>query len=284
MENKINDRYWTVEEIRPHIKKYKSYRIVDGKPRWVIVDENGKIINRNPNNELKGLEKEIQISYSRGNKKIYKHNDSNTCNRCNINFAIAKGNPRMDNDNGKWLCKKCYDRDYQKNNPNSTNNTIKSLANCRTKNQDPNSSNAKGDKIQKLINILENFECLNERLDNFTTPIDSIDPKTGLKYQIKGKWIKNRRWCYECLEKEWNKEFHSIFLCCVSEDGNIVERIYKIPKNEITELRKRNSITIYKNQLRRSKTLYWYEKYRITNKEYIKEANEIWKQLIDEND
>jgi len=40
--------------------KYKSYRIIDGKPRWVIVDETGNIVNRNPNkDELKGLKKEI---------------------------------------------------------------------------------------------------------------------------------------------------------------------------------------------------------------------------------
>lgn len=39
--------------------EYKSIIIIDGKPRWVIVDEDGKIINRNPSkDELKGLKKE----------------------------------------------------------------------------------------------------------------------------------------------------------------------------------------------------------------------------------
>lgn len=39
-------------------KLYKSYRIIDGKPRWIIVDENGNIVNKNPTKEeLKGLEK-----------------------------------------------------------------------------------------------------------------------------------------------------------------------------------------------------------------------------------
>lgn len=38
--------------------KYKSYRIINGKPRWVIVDENGNIVNRNPTeDELKELKK-----------------------------------------------------------------------------------------------------------------------------------------------------------------------------------------------------------------------------------
>lgn len=39
---------------------YKSNRIIDGKPKWVIVDENGEIVNRNPaKEELKGLKTEF---------------------------------------------------------------------------------------------------------------------------------------------------------------------------------------------------------------------------------
>lgn len=37
---------------------YKSYRIIDGKPRWVIADTHGDIVNRNPTKEeLEELEK-----------------------------------------------------------------------------------------------------------------------------------------------------------------------------------------------------------------------------------
>lgn len=40
--------------------KYKSYRFVDGKARWIIVDEDGNIINKNPSkDELKGIKREI---------------------------------------------------------------------------------------------------------------------------------------------------------------------------------------------------------------------------------
>lgn len=43
-----------------NMTEYKSVRLIDGKPRKVIVDENGNIVNRNPNkDELKGLEKEF---------------------------------------------------------------------------------------------------------------------------------------------------------------------------------------------------------------------------------
>lgn len=41
------------------MEKYKSFRLIDGKPTEVIVDYNGKIVNRSPNNEeLKNLKKE----------------------------------------------------------------------------------------------------------------------------------------------------------------------------------------------------------------------------------
>lgn len=39
-----------------NMEYYKSWRIIDGKPRWVIVNKNGDIINRNPcKDELKRL-------------------------------------------------------------------------------------------------------------------------------------------------------------------------------------------------------------------------------------
>ena len=41
---------------------YKSYRIIDGKPRWIIIDKDENIINRNPNKEeLKGLKSDSVI-------------------------------------------------------------------------------------------------------------------------------------------------------------------------------------------------------------------------------
>lgn len=46
--------------------RYKSYRFVDGKARWVIVDENRDITNRNPSKEeLKELEKESHQKYTK---------------------------------------------------------------------------------------------------------------------------------------------------------------------------------------------------------------------------
>ena len=38
---------------------YKSYRIIDEKPRWIIVDENENIINKNPDKDKLKLLPEI---------------------------------------------------------------------------------------------------------------------------------------------------------------------------------------------------------------------------------
>lgn len=51
--------------------KYRSYRIIDRRPRWIIVDENENIINKNPDKEeLKSLE-----DYKRKAHERYTDND-----------------------------------------------------------------------------------------------------------------------------------------------------------------------------------------------------------------
>lgn len=50
-------------------ESYKAYRIIDEKPRWIIVDETGKIVNKNPNEEaVRGMTKFIEKD-GRSNKK-----------------------------------------------------------------------------------------------------------------------------------------------------------------------------------------------------------------------
>jgi hypothetical protein len=45
--------------------KYKRYTIIDGKTKWVIVDENGNIINKNPSKEeLKCLQNEYHEKFN----------------------------------------------------------------------------------------------------------------------------------------------------------------------------------------------------------------------------
>lgn len=258
--------------------EYKSYRIIGGKSRWVIVDGNGTIINRNPNKEK--LKHSLLWNFE--------HNETNTCNFIKENGEICGNELKpgktlkeyIDNKwTGRWLCHKCY----QKFDPNSTNNIRKSLTNRRIGNLDPSSNQAKGDNFQELtcrwrstVSTIP-VEDLNKTLDNYTTPIDhSRDSELGiiqtqgrLYDSVKGTWNFNS-------EREWHKEFDYEISYCVSSDGKCIERIYIFPWKEII---KRITISIYKEPLK-SRGPFWYEQYRIEDKEVLIKVNEIWKKII----
>lgn len=67
-----------------------------------------------------------------------------------------------------------------------------------------------------------------------------------------------------------------MILYCISDSGEIIEKIYRIPSWEI---KNRTCAGIIKNQLMNSKALYWYEQYRIKNKEELNRTNDIWQQM-----
>jgi len=251
--------------------KYKSYRIIDGKPRWVVVDGNETIINRSPSKE------ELKSSLLWN----FKHNETNTCNRCGINFDKATGNPlrEYDKDGNKtknWICKNCWHNiDYRKRS-DSTNNIIKSLANCRTGSLDPNCITAKGNNSQKLACILYGWKDLNEENDNYNSSLDCYDPKTGLYHQVQGHYYNyiDGIWYFSGLEREWKKIYDNMICFCISKDGKIVERIYKFPKEEIMRI---TNIGITKNSSRASG---WYEQYKVLDEKELERANEIWNEII----
>jgi hypothetical protein len=227
-------------------------------------------------------------------KGIY-YNKTNTCDRCKEKLVIGKVR-REYNENrdwtGNWLCNKCYLKDYHKK-PNSRNNIIKSIANHRTGNLDPNCTLAKGDKFEELTCRWRStvstvpVENLNIKNDNYSTgtPIDhSRDSELGIP-QTRGKLYDsyNRFWVFGGLEREWFKEFDVIICYCTNKDGKIIERIYIIPKKEIKD--KRTCISIYKNPTdsHGDHKTSWYDKYRIIDEETIKKVNDIWKKIIEED-
>lgn len=265
---------------------YKSYRIIDGKPRWIIVDETGKIINRSPSkDELKGLEKE---TYVRNIVSIFiYYNKTNTCGKCGEKLVYGKTRREIVEGNwtGIWICNKCHNN-YDSN---SISNIIKSLRDHRTNNLDPNCTSAKGDNFQELtvrwrstVSTIH-IEDLNKKLDNYTTPIDhSWDSELGI-IQTKGKLYDsyNQHWAQNFITEHntirRGLEFDYLIFYCASEDGKTIERIYIIPKEEIKD--KRKGITIVKNLIKRG--CGWYEQYRIKDEETIKKINDIWKEIID---
>lgn len=255
--------------------EYKSWRIIDGKPRWVIVDENEKIINKYPSKqELKGIEKKIYI------KNIY-YNDTNTCSRIKDNGEICGkplvcGNARRECNKvgvitGRWVCTNCWHR---------------TLSDSRTGNLDSNCSIAKGNKFQKLSNESKSLIDLNIENDDRHSPIDSIDPVTGLYYQTKGalydrrsrSWHANFKSERRALSKGF--KFHRLIYYCASEDGKIIDRMYEFTEEEI---KNRSSIEVSKNPTdsRKNPIIPWYEKYRVIDEEELNKVREIWKKIID---
>lgn len=144
----------------------------------------------------------------------------------------------------------------------------------------PNCTKAIGDKFQLLACESFGWIDLNEENDNFEFPIDCLDPKTGFKYQIKGKFSRLHNniecWDFTKFDKDWEKEYRSMICFCASKDGNTIERIYEIP---IEEIKIRRSITIVKNP-KFTRLAVGYEKFRIKEEEKLKRIDNIWKRII----
>ena len=180
------------------------------------------------------------------------------------------------------LCNICY----QRYNPNSSNNTIKSMAKCRTKriiridrfgNLDDNDL---GYVIECIVCDTYGIKIYNDEVDNYRSPFDAIHPEYG-KFQIKGA-------SFNIIDGQWHLRFRNTeilwsafdFVVIICMDGNKpwknVERVYKIPQEEFIN---RKSIAIVKDPtdcVGNLKTP-WYEKYRIDEKPF----NDTWHDLKD---
>lgn len=275
--------------------KYKSWRIINGKPPiWVIVDEIGNILDRDPSKEeLKGLEKEI---IPHGNTKKDKYNENNICDICKEQLKIGqKGKIYIERDGsgnktGRILCNNCWYNTEYKYRENTQSKILKSVGNRRTGNQNPNHTNTIGDLFQKLTcdwrstvsSIL--VEDLNIKLDNYNSLLDhSTDSELGI-IQTKGaKYNVIHEWWGFYFESECNKTFNYEICYCSSEDGKKIERVYIIPKLEIVcitgiQIRKNPTIGRYN-----SPYVPWYDKYRVKDKDILKIINRFWQKIIENN-
>lgn len=242
---------------------------------WVVGDDNENIINKNPDIEhLRNLRlfKEESRNY----------NDTKTClktcpkvdNKGEIcGRPLIRGNAKRERDKngkptGKWICSKCYSMDYN-------NLFVKPKRRCRTGQLSPDCTTLIGDKFHELACLHYGYENLNKKNDNFNSPIDCIDPRTGLFFQIKGRRYNHleRYWQFSPLDREWDKKYEDMICYCADKDMKIIDRIYRIPSYEIDRMR---TITITKNPSRGGQ---WYEKYRVMDEKELKKANDIWKKL-----
>ncbi len=214
-----------------------------------------------------------------------RYNQTHSCDRCGGNFGELERlgrTPLKEYDEkrdwtGNWDCYNCY----EKYDPNSQRNVKKSLADHRTGNLNPNSSQEKGDKGEYLLCKWKGFKNLNEEHDNYSFPIDCIDEKTGLYYQVKIAYYNPKKRCWSQNFKNLHNSiirgfrFKSLFIFCVSEDGKRIERIYEISEKEVIC---RTGVAIVKNP---SRGVQWYEQYRLEDKDELEKVNDIWCIILD---
>lgn len=268
----------------------KVHVSIDEKEYFWIVVENKKIANMNATRE--DICKISRTSY---------YNPTNICPRCREEkeregkkiterSILYPGNSRRgkNKESGaeEWVCSRHWGIDYQRYNAESQNNIKKSLSGSRTGYLDPESETGKGNKTQKLIYILYGWTDLNEKNDNHRVLIDFMD-KDGNLYQVKGRRYdsKYRGWnTGGNVENEWYKNYKDTVLICISEDGKIIEEIYKIPfEKEIKG--KRKGIGIYKYDKEGFKFEgEWYEQYRVKDKEELKNTNIIWNKIGEDDE
>lgn len=277
---------------------YKSNRPVDGKPPiLVIVDKTGKVVNRNPSKEelcglrffkdKERLKRPKNGIYSDTNICVMIKEDGNVCGMPLVPGNAYQEHDKSGNETGRWICRLCHTMEYSKHYYRRYD-SIRNTGARITRNQDPDSSVAKGDMFQKLANVSKNLVCLNETNDNHHWHMDSVCPITKFNYQIKGRWYDpiNRNWTAN-LKNEHNAikrgfRFFKLIFYCASKDGKKIERLYEFPEEEVVN---RKGITIMKNptdSLGRS-IISWYVKYRITDEEELKRINDIWKDIIEKS-
>jgi hypothetical protein len=181
----------------------------------------------------------------------------------------------------EYLCRSCW----LKYDPNGHNNIIHSLRDRRTKNL-KDLRHIFGDNILELACILYGWDDLNKKYDDYRTPIDCYDPKTGLYHQVQGRHYnsKSNQWPFNGFEDEWDKTFETMVCFCISKDGNTVERIYRFLLKDIIE-NERTGAYICKNPTNAHGNLIvsCYEEYREKNEDELKSANRIWARILEEN-
>lgn len=200
------------------------------------------------------------------------------CYKCGKKAVLRERNAKI-NDIERYVCREHYYEDYYrdivKNDPNSWYKIRKSISDRRTGNLDPNSNYAFADDGEELTCRWRGVKNLNKELDCYNTPIDhSRDHELGI-IQTKIKRFDSNYlcWHFSNIDHEYEKEFDNIILWCTSEDKDIIERVYIIPKEEIIGIK---SITIIKNPY---KGVQWYEQYRIEDEEELKKINYIWQEI-----
>lgn len=177
---------------------YKSYRYIDGKARWIITDENNNIINKSPTVEQL---KNAIIDPKRNKSEPTRNLENRRCYKCgnNITYVDSAGNHHwyvVRNEDTCWkdtyMCSICYYR-YHHNLPDSYDNLIKSMADCRIGNVDTYSSQGIFIMAQAVVANVHKIEDLNIKKDNFGWYIDMENKEYG-KIDVKSSKLHSQKY------------------------------------------------------------------------------------------
>lgn len=250
---------------------------------WIVVDK-GKFIRYPTKEELKGTNLR---SYSDTNIcPIYR--EENVTDKSILYPGNACHGLNENNENtNDWICASHRRRNRERYDPNSRNNIIKSMADCRL---DKVTYNPKilGEKSEKLTEIWTGAKKLSEKYDKYSMmPLDHDPIAKHLIVMIEDKLIdlygnvvQTKAASFNSLTEKWDqdfkvehdKEFDILILYCLS-NCKMIERIYIFPRSEVI---KRSHIAIYKKPTIRRYVEQWYENYRVKDNKILEDVNKIW--------
>jgi len=205
--------------------EYKSYRFIDGKARWIIVDENGNIINIDPSkDELKGLEKEV---YKQNKREKYTGSELlNYLKDFYQKYGRVPTQKDFDN-NSKYPSATTYIRHFR-----SWSNSLKLVGmdlDTRVKQGNLETESEKG-RWAELI-VIEHFK--NNPVDlsgkNYKSPCDGICPN-GMNYDVKSSKldIYRRRWKYY-ISNMYKEDIEIFYFLAFNEDYTKLLHVWRVP-------------------------------------------------------
>lgn len=230
---------------------YKSYRIINGRPRLTITDEDCNIV-QNPNKE----QIRMAISEDRDHYKRYMKKGKKCC-KCESTKTYMKGP-----EDPLWYSCECGKKNCTGKMCDNCYGKTRSPAGWKHGQLDPCSPPGKGFIGTQIVANTYGLDDCNIKMNSFRFYIDLskhskygyIEVKTATLNILYGKWS---------FSKFDEKDFNTLFLVCMDENDpwKNVKRVYAIPWEDAIY---RSSISVLENSSRSS----WYDKYNIDEKSF----------------
>ncbi len=250
---------------------YKSYRIIGGRPKWVITDEYGKIVDIPTNEQMKtaiiGYSPDPQI------RCCICNSDKTSIDR--DGYPVwRKYKDEMGNwDKKSYSCHSCYMDIYNKS-ANGSHTMMRLLRSVRTGNIYIYGDKGKGLIVEMVVAKVRRLKNINIETDNFNSQLDlSCDNEYG-RPQIKGPSLIGGIW-----KVHFGPNFDHIWIVCMDKNRKNVKRIYIIPCCKLANSTVINIYEDWSRVTRGGSKFEWVEEYRID--EFIKDIyNDAYHSLL----